>query len=246
VLAGIGFAGFAALASWRLRIGLDREILIAAARAGAQLTIVGAAIALVFKYQGLAFAFVTIMIVTAALTAGGRLAALPRSRSRALISIALPALTATGLLLLVGAFAATPRATVPTAGILIGGAMTATTLVGRQMLHALTHDNDQIEARLCLGDNARAALAPSVRVALRSGLIPTIDQTRSVGLVALPGTFVGLILGGASPESAAVTQFVVLLALLAVQLTAGILLTELTQRTVILPGERVLALRAES
>jgi putative ABC transport system permease protein len=57
--------------------------------------------------------------------------------------------------------------------------------------------------------------------------------------VTLPGTFVGLILGGATPEEAAATQLVVLLALLAVELSAGLLLAELTQRAVILPGERV-------
>ena len=33
-----------------------------------------------------------------------------------------------------------------------------------------------------------------------------IDQTKNVGLVSLPGTFVGLILGGASPAEAARLQ----------------------------------------
>ena len=61
----------------------------------------------------------------------------------------------------------------------------------------------------------------------------------------LPGTFVGLILGGASPAEAAATQLVVLLALLAVELGAGLLLAELTQRALILPGERIAPLAIE-
>ena len=244
VLAGVGFAVAAAWFAHWLRIGLSREIVVAAARAVVQLAVVGAALAVVFEVEALAYVFVAVMVTTAGLTAGRRLAGLEQARVRALIAIALPALTATGVLLAVHAFDATPRAAVPTAGILIGGAMAATTLSGRQLLAALHDEAEEIEARLCLGDDARTALAPAVRRALRTGLIPAIDQTRSVGLVTLPGTFVGLILGGASAEEAAATQLVVLLALLAVELAAAVLLAELIQRAVIAPGERVRAVRA--
>jgi putative ABC transport system permease protein len=239
VVAGFAFAALATALAWRLRLGLARELGIAALRAGVQLTVVGGAIALVFQVPVLAFAFVAVMVATAGVTAGGRLRALPGARRRALTAIAVPALTATGLLLLVGAFDLTARAAVPTAGILIGGAMAATTLTGRRLIEALRDETAEIEARLALGDSARMALAPAVRRAVHTGLVPVIDQTRSVGLVTLPGTFVGLVLGGATPAEAAATQLVVLLALLAVELIAGLLLAELTQRAVILPGERV-------
>jgi putative ABC transport system permease protein len=238
-IAGVGFAAIAVALSLRYRLGHAREIAIATVRAFVQLAAVGALIALVFSYPALAFAFVAAMIATASVTAGGRLRGLPGARRRALMSIALPALGATAALLAVGAFALTPRAAVPTAGILIGGAMTATTLTGRRLLESLRDDVPEIETRLALGDAARTALAPAIRRAVHTGLIPVIDQTRSVGLVTLPGTFVGLILGGATPEEAAATQLVVLLALVAVELGAGLLLAELTQRAVILPGERV-------
>ncbi|MEY2516822.1 MAG: UDP-glucose/iron transport system permease protein [bacterium] len=239
VLAGAGFAAIAVGLSLRYRLGHAREIAIAAARALVQLAGVGAAIALVFEFPALAVAFVAVMLLTAGLTAGSRLRGLPGARGRALVAIAVPALVSTGALLAIGAFELTARAAVPTAGILIGGAMAATTLTGRRLLESLRDDTPQIETRLALGDDARTALAPAVRRAVHTGLVPVVDQTRSVGLVTLPGTFVGLILGGATPEEAAATQLVVLLALLAVELVAGLLLAELTQRAVILPGERV-------
>jgi putative ABC transport system permease protein len=244
VLAGAGFATVAVGLSLRYRLGHAREIAIAAVRALVQLAAVGAAIALVFEFPGLAIAFVAVMVATAGLTAGGRLHGLPAARRRALVAIAVPALAATGILLAVGAFAFTPRSTVPIAGILIGGAMAATTLTGRRLLESLRDEAPLIEARLALGKSARTALVPAVRGAIHTGLIPVVDQTRSVGLVTLPGTFVGLILGGASPEQAAATQLVVLLALLAVELAAGLLLAELMQRALILPGERVRRLLA--
>lgn len=240
VLASGLFAAIAVGLSLRFRVGRAREIAIAALRALLQLAAVGAAIALVFEVPALAVAFVAVMCATAGLTASSRLHGLPGARTRALVAIALPSLLATGLLLAIGAFALTARAAVPTAGILIGGAMAATTLTGRRLLESLRDDTAEIETRLALGDSARTALAPSIRRAVHTGLVPVVDQTRSVGLVALPGTFVGLILGGATPEQAAATQLVVLVALVAVELAAGLLLAELTQRAVILPGERVM------
>lgn len=239
ILASAGFAVIAVAAAVRLRLGLAREIGLASVRGAVQLAAVGAIITLVFRVPVLAFAFVATMACTAALTSGSRLRPLPGGRARALIAIAIPALSALGLLLLVGAFATTPRAAVPTAGILIGGAMIATTLTGRRLLESLREEMDEIEARLCLGDDARTALAVPVRGAVRTGLIPVVDQTRSVGLVTLPGTFVGLILGGATPTQAAATQFVVLVALVAVELMAGVLISELILRAVIAPGERI-------
>ena len=78
-----------------------------------------------------------------------------------------------------------------------------------------------------------------MRRAVTSGLIPVLDQTRSAGLVTLPGTFVGLILGGASPARAAATQLVVLLALLLVECCSALLIAEAVTRAAIAPGERV-------
>lgn len=239
VLAGVGFAALAVAIAVRFRLALGREMAIATARAIVQLAVVGAFIAAVFSVPALAFAFVATMVVTAAVTAGSRLRAVPQSRRRVALAIALPALAATGILLAVGAFAATPRAAVPTAGILIGGAMVATTLTGRALLEGLKAGYGEVEARLCLGDDARSAVAPVVHAAVTTALVPVIDQTRSVGLVTLPGTFVGLILGGASPLTAATTQLVVLLALMAVELVAALVIAELVLRAVVAPGERI-------
>jgi putative ABC transport system permease protein len=236
---GVAFVVVAALLAARLRLGLTRELLVAAVRAVAQLAAVGALIALVFEVEPLALLFLVAMVATAAVTSGGRIHPTPRARARALIAIGVPALTATAILIAVGAFEATPRAAIPTAGILIGGAMTATTLTGRRLLEGLEADRELIEARLSLGDRIRDALAPTVRQAIRTGLVPAIDQTRNVGVVTLPGTFVGLVLGGASPAEAARVQLTVLLTLLAVELLAATAIAELVVRTRIAPGERL-------
>lgn len=53
------------------------------------------------------------------------------------------------------------------------------------------------------------------RSAVGEALIPGIDQTKTTGLVVLPGAFVGAIFGGLSPLDAARFQLIVLAALLA-------------------------------
>jgi len=241
IAAAVAFVLCAALLAYVLRLGLARSLLFAGGRAAVQLTVVGALIALVFEVPALAIAFVAVMVLTAGLTSGGRLHAVPAARWIAPVAIALPALVATGLLIAVGAFAATPRATIPTAGILIGGAMAATTLTGRRLIEALTDGTDELETRLSLGDGARRALEPMIRQAVTTGLVPAIDQTRSVGLVTLPGTFVGLVPGGASPAEAARIQLVVLLALMAVELASAVVVAELLARASSAPGERIRA-----
>jgi len=238
VAAGV-FALIAVVAAYVLRLGLSREMAIAAVRAAVQLTAVGALIALVFHVEVMAIAFVAGMVTTAALTSGGRLRAVRGARRRVAVAIGVPALVAVGMLLAIGAFDATPRAAVPTAGILIGGAMTAATLTGRRLLESLEDQEGEIEARLSLGDDAVTALRPVLQRAVTTGLVPVIDQTRSVGLVTLPGTFVGLVLGGASPAEAARVQLLVLLALLAVELFSALIAGRLIVAAVIAPGERV-------
>lgn len=239
VAAGAGFALAAAgVARWA-GLELSGAIGRAALRAAVQLAAVGALIALVFSVPPLAVVFVGVMLVAAGTTCGGRLAPLPRARRMAVLAIGLPALSATALAIAVGAFPLTARSIVPTAGILIGGGMAAATITGRRLLESLDGDAPEIEARLCLGDPAREAVRPFARRAVVSGLIPALDQTRSVGLVTLPGTFVGLVLGGASPQRAAATQLVVLLALLLVECCSALLIAEAVARAAIAPGERV-------
>ena len=239
VLVAAALAALAAGLSRHAGLGLERELVVAALRAAVQLAAVGLVVTLVFRYAGLSVAFLVVMLGAAAATAGRRLGGVPRAPL--LAGAAIAAGTAAGLvpLLVTGAFSLVPRELIPVAGILIGGAMAATSLTGRRLAEAIREGLPAVEARLCLGLPVRDALAPVVRQAVTTGLVPILDQTRSVGLVALPGTFVGLILGGASPAEAARVQLTVLLALLGVELIAALAIATLVGRAWVAPGARV-------
>ena len=72
----------------------------------------------------------------------------------------------------------------------------------------------RIEATLALGATAREAAAPTVRRALRSGMITLVDSTKTTGLIFFPGTMVGMLLAGASPTDAVRLQLILLYTLL--------------------------------
>jgi putative ABC transport system permease protein len=67
-------------------------------------------------------------------------------------------------------------------------------------------------------------------------LVPALDQTRTVGLVTLPGTFVGILLGGGSPLQAGATQLLVLIALLAIEGIAVLVTVELVAAEKLIPA----------
>jgi putative ABC transport system permease protein len=119
----------------------------------------------------------------------------------------------------------TGAALVPVAGIVIGGAMTASSLTGRRAYDELAGRFGLYLAGLSLGLHSHEATREVLRPSAREGLNPGLDQTRTVGLVTLPGAFVGVLLGGGSAVQAGATQLLVLIGLMAAQaITAAVLL----------------------
>jgi putative ABC transport system permease protein len=213
------------------RLCLQREVLVACLRAAVQLGLVALVIAAVVRSVWLSLLFVLAMSVVASGTAGRRLV-----RGRCGWWCAVPVSTAlpvTALLVALGVVPARGVALVPVAGILIGGAMAGVVLAGRRGLDELSSRRGEVEAAQALGLVDRDARLMVARPAAAEALVPGLDQTRTVGLVALPGTFVGTLLGGATPVQAGAVQLLVLVALLAVQCGAVVLTVELLARGVL-------------
>lgn len=196
-------------------LGAGKDELIAVARATVQLAVVGAIIAVVLGSWWATAVFIAVMVAVASWTSAGRMKV--TSRAWVFAPVALGALPVTAGLVASGLLPLRPIAIIPTAGILIGNAMTATTLGGRRALDALVERRGEYEAGLCLGLLPQDAALLVARDASRLALVPGLDQTRTVGVVTLPGAFVGTLLGGATPLEAAALQLVVLAGILLVQ-----------------------------
>ena len=74
------------------------------------------------------------------------------------------------------------------------------------------------------------------RPAASTALSPPLDRTRTVGLVTVPGAFVGVPMGGGSPPEAGAARLLVLVHLLTAQVTAAWTTVERGGRGRLLPG----------
>jgi putative ABC transport system permease protein len=222
-------AGLAAALNHWGRLGHARDDVVAAARATVQLTVVGLVIAAVLRSWVLTLAFVGVMLTVASVTAGRRLVR-DGPWWWAIVPVVGAAVPVSAGLVLSGLVPRQTIAVVPVVGILIGGAMTATTIAGRRSLDALRTRRGEYEAALSIGLVDRDAALLIARDDAALALLPGLDQTRTVGLVTLPGAFVGMLLGGASPLQAAAVQLLVLVGLLLVQSVAVLATVELVAR----------------
>lgn len=206
----------AAVVVWLGRLGSGTSVLLAVVRAIVQLAAVSTVIAIVLRSGWWTALFVLLMFTVATATATRRVRA---ARGAWWIGTAIGAgvAPALGALLGSGVLRWQPIAVVPVAGIVIGGAMTATSQAVRRALDELGHRFGEYEAALALGLLRRSAALEVCRPSAGQALIPPLDQTRTVGLVTLPGAYVGVLLGGASPAQAGMTQVVVLIGLLAAE-----------------------------
>lgn len=221
------------------KLGLESDLAVSVVRAMVQLGAVAAVIQVVFNHLGLTGLFLVVMLVAAALTSARRLRGVPRAPWLAAATIGASSAVAMAVLFLTGVFPAEPRYLIPIGGMLIGNSMTAVSLAGSRLRDEITDKRLEIESRLALGVPARTALQPYARRAATIALIPTIDSTKNVGLIFLPGAFVGMMLAGASPADAAVVQLVVLFMLLGAVAVAGMTITVLVARGYTAPGERI-------
>ncbi len=156
-----------------------------------------------------------VMFSVATSVATGRIGWSPRAAMIMASSIGAGAISALVIVFATGALEFTARYALAIGAIIIGNSMSIATLTGRMFTGAIVDHWDEVEGWLALGATPRSATLQLARGAVRNALIPSIDQTKTTGLVVLPGAFVGAIFGGISPLEAGRFQIVVLAGILA-------------------------------
>ena len=217
------------------RVGQRRAVLVASVRAAAQLTLVALALRGVFAAPAFVILVVAVMFSVAVWTASRRLKGFDGAGRAVALACGAGALVAIGLICGLPILDRSVRTLVAVSGIVIGGTMTAATLTGRRLLDGLRRRRDEVEGWLALGATRRQAVVTIARDAAAEALVPALDQTRTVGLVTLPGAFVGALLGGASAVGAARFQIVVLVGLLCAESITAVSLAWLLGAPATLP-----------
>ena len=202
-----------ALAIW-MHVDISRDLVIASVRAAVQLMAVGVVFSVLFgSSRSDLWAVVWVMFMVAVAT-------------RVVLSRAKDHLDRLGLIAfsVIGGSAAMsiavtfgfgvldfePISLVVIAGITIGNAMPSTVLGVNQSMSLARDHVGQIEAGLALGFDRRMVVRFLAPRAARASLIPQIERTKVVGLIALPGAMTGLLLAGIEPIEAVVIQLIIM------------------------------------
>ena len=219
-----------ALLSIALRLGLAKQMIIAATRMVIQLLLVGLVLKALFDLASPLFTSVMALIMI--LFSGREVMA---RQSRQLAGWWAYGLGTTAMLIagtVVTLFALTTqvrpepwyeaRVALPIFGMILGNTMTGIALGLDRLLTSIGRERNAIESRLALGHTIKEAMSGVLRHAIRSGLIPIINSMSAIGLVSIPGMMTGQILAGIEPMEAVKYQLLIMF-LIAGGTTFGVL-----------------------
>jgi putative ABC transport system permease protein len=204
--------------SWRLRLGVERRLLIAAARSTVQLMLVGLVLKALFEQTHPLL--IGLMALVMLLAAGVEV--LHRQKRRfcgpwgyGIGAFSMFVSSFSVLILVLTVIVGVkpwyqPQYLIPLLGMLLGNAMSGVAIALDSLTRNAWDARGRIEARLLAGGTWDQAIESIRRDALRSGLIPIVNAMATAGLVSLPGMMTGQILGGSPPMEAAKYQLLIM------------------------------------
>lgn len=216
-----------AISRWR-KLGLELSVLWAALRATVQLLAVGALFTVIFESSyanGWAALWIVAMIAISAYVVTKRTGAAPHLASVGVGAIGLTVAVVLGVVFGLQILDLDAVSAVVIAGITIGNTMPSVVQAADRTRSQLTEQSGQIEAMLALGFDGAESTRRVVREVARLALIPQIERTKVVGLIALPGAMTGLLLAGVDPVDAVLIQLVVMFLVLGAVALSVIIVT---------------------
>ncbi|HFI0791533.1 TPA: iron export ABC transporter permease subunit FetB [Streptococcus suis] len=219
--------------SQKEKLGLTKDIFMAVVRTVLQLIFVGYILKFIFQASNvfLSLAMVLIILYNASVQANKR----NPNGKKSLLHPFLALLASTGLTLTIlifsGAIQFIPSQVIPISGMLASNAMTAIGLSYRAMYKSFTDNRQQVLEKLSLGATVKLASQDILREAIKTGMQPTIDSAKTVGLVSLPGMMSGLIFAGVDPVHAIRYQIMVMFMLLSATSLASVIASYVAYKT---------------
>lgn len=201
------------------RLRLEKDFLIGAARAFAQLYIAGGILVYLFatRHPGIIVLVLIVMLVVATHTAVARQTKRVRN-IYPIIWFSLIAGSGITMLMLTEVIMRwkpwyRPEYLIPIAGMIIGNCMNGAALAAERLTADIRGNRQLIEAKLALGASSFQASRTFIIRSIRASLIPSINSMMVVGIVQLPGMMTGLIIANQSPVMAVRYQLVIIYAI---------------------------------
>ena len=203
--------------SYKEKLGTWQEIIYSVFRAVIQLVIIGYVLTYLFKVNNsiVTLAMVLVIAFNASWNAHKRSNNIPNSLKISLISISISTLFTLGTLVLAGSIKFTPSQIVPITGMICGNSMTTIGLCYRNLNSLFRDQRQQVLEKLSLGATPKQASISILREAIKSGMQPSLDSAKTLGIVSLPGMMSGLMFAGIMPLTAIMYQIMVTFMLVA-------------------------------
>ncbi|ACA37816.1 iron export ABC transporter permease subunit FetB [Lysinibacillus sp. fkY74-1] len=214
------------LLSKTLKLGLEKDTLIATLRSIVQLLAVGYILKFVFDANSYMYIFlmVALMILVATFNARKKGEGIKGITWKIALTLVIIEIITQGVLLGFNIVPATAQYIIPISGMLIGNSMVLSILFLNRFTAEITSHKDQMELILSLGGTPKQAVHRQLINAVKASMIPTIESQKTIGLVQLPGMMSGQIIGGADPIQAVQFQLLIIFALLTTATLSSIMI----------------------
>ncbi|MGE8001306.1 ABC transporter permease [Lysinibacillus sp. NPDC093190] len=214
------------LLSKTLKLGLEKDTLIATIRSIIQLLAVGYILKFVFDAQSYIYIFlmVALMIIVATLNARKKGKGIKGITWKIALTLIVVEVVTQGVLLGFDIVPATAQYIIPISGMMIGNSMILSVLFLNRFTSEITSHQNDIELILSLGGTPKQAIHRQLMNAIKASMIPTIESQKTIGLVQLPGMMSGQIIGGADPIQAVQFQLLIIFALLTAATLSSIMI----------------------
>lgn len=214
------------LLSKTLKLGLEKDTLIATIRSIIQLLAVGYILKFVFYAQSYIYIFlmIALMILVATLNARKKGKGIKGITWKIALTLLTVECVTQGVLLGFDIVPSTAQYIIPISGMMIGNSMVLSVLFLNRFTSEIASHQNEIELILSLGGTPKQAIQRQLMHAIKASMIPTIESQKTIGLVQLPGMMSGQIIGGADPIQAVQFQLLIIFALLTAATLSSIMI----------------------
>ncbi|MCH4827985.1 ABC transporter permease [Planococcus halocryophilus] len=216
-----------------LKLGLEKDTIIATLRSIVQLLAVGYVLKFVFDSDSLLYIFmmVGLMVVAATHNAQKKGAAIQGIATKVAVTLISVEVLTQSILLGFNITPATAQYIIPISGMVIGNSMVLSILFLNRFTAEVESHQDQTELILSLGGTPKQAIHRQLITSIKASMIPTIESQKTVGLVQLPGMMSGQIIAGADPIQAVQFQLLIMFLLLTTAAVTSVMLGFLSYPT---------------
>lgn len=216
------------MSGW-LRLGLGKQILIAAMRMVVQLSLLGLVLKQIFALAS----FPPVILLAAAMTVIAGLSSVSRIENRypsihltAIISVwcsswLVTAVMITAIVRPIPWYS--PQIVIPLLGMVLGNSLTGISLAMDRFVAELKNRRGEVEMQLALGANRWEATQGIFSAAARTAMVPILNTMSVAGIVSIPGMMTGQLLAGASPTQAVQYQIMIMF-VIAAAIAIGVLI----------------------